>query len=232
MESTSTIPSSFQKPVSDKPKALQVLATIVSYVFHPIFMPTIMALALYFFSPVSFKGYDNTALKYRLISIVMITVFFPLLSILLMKALGFIKSIHMRDPKDRIIPLISTMIFYFWVQQVFSNPFKLSGHEFLTPFILRVLLLGCFWGIIVLFMVNIFFKASMHTTAAGGMVGIILVLLFTSPVNLMTPLFVALIIAGLIGSARLILNEHRPGEIWLGYFLGISVQLAAWLYLS
>ena len=93
-------------------------------------------------------------------------------------------------------------------------------------------MLGCFWGIIALFMISIFFKVSMHTTAAGGMVGIILVLLFTSPVNLMTPLFVALVIAGLVGTARLILNEHRPGEIWLGYFIGIAVQLSAWLYMS
>lgn len=227
MESTPNISAvkTFPKPVSNQPKALQVLATIVSYVFHPIFMPTIMAMALYFFSPVSFSGIDAHTLKYRLISIVMITILFPLFSVVLMKALGFIKSIHMRDPRDRIIPLIATMIFYFWAQQVFS-------HLKDTPFVLKVLMLGCFWGIIVLFMVNIFLKVSMHTMAAGGMIGIILVLLYTSNVNLMTPLFAALIIAGLVGTARLILNEHRPGEIWLGYFLGIAVQLGAWLYLS
>lgn len=214
-----------EKPVSNKPKWMQVLATIISYVFHPVFMPTIMAVALYLFSPVSFKGMEPGILKLRLASIIVSTVFFPLLSVLLMKALGFIQSIHMRDSRDRIIPLIATMIFYFWIQMVFSG---LKG----TPPILKILLLGCFWSVIALFMLNIFFKISMHTTAAGGMIGIMLVLLFTSPVNLMTPLFVALIIAGLIGTARLVLNEHRPGEIWFGYFVGIAVQLGAWLYVG
>lgn len=210
-------------PVPHSSKPLRVMATLVSYLFHPVFMPTIMCIALYLLSPVSFKSLPQEILKFRLGTVVMLTIFFPLFSVLLMKKLDFIQSIHMRDPKDRIIPLITIMIFYFWVQQVFSN---LKD----SPPLIKVLMLGAFWGIILLFLVSIFFKVSMHTTAAGGMIGILIVLLFTSQVNMLAPLLVSLVIAGIIGTARLILGEHRLPEIWLGYFLGIVVQLAAWAY--
>jgi hypothetical protein len=211
------------EPVPHSSKPLRRLASIVSYVFHPVFMPAIMAIALYLLSPIAFKSLPPTVLKFRLATVVMLTIFFPLFSVLLMKKLDFIQSIHMRDPKDRIIPLITIMIFYFWVQQVFSN---LKD----SPPIIKILMLGAFWGIILLFLISIFFKVSMHATAAGGMVGILIVLLFISPVNMLAPLLVSLVIAGLIGSARLILGEHRPPEIWLGYIIGIAVQLAAWAY--
>ena len=128
--------------------------------------------------------------------------------------------------KVKYIPLIGAMTFYFWVYHVFSNI------QPQPPFILRVLLLGSFWGVIVIFMVNIFFKASIHTLAAGGVLGIVIILMILSPVSMALPLFVVLIIAGLIGSARLLLGAHTPAQIYTGYVLGVLVQLAAYVYLK
>ena len=140
-----------------------------------------------------------------------------------MKGLGFINSVHLYDPKDRIIPLITSMVFYFWINLVFKN--------INAPFLLHVLTLGSFWGVITLFMVNIFYKVSMHTAGAGGMLGMLIVLMMLSPVSLTLPLFLALIIAGIVGTARMLLGAHQPAEIWLGYILGILVQVGAYLYL-
>jgi hypothetical protein len=131
----------------------------------------------------------------------------------------------MNDPKDRIIPLIATMIFYFWAQQVFSNLKE-------TPEIIKIWMLGGFWGVIVLFMISIFFKVSMHAVASGGAIGIFIVLLLTSSANMMTATFVTLILAGIVGTSRLALGAHKPSEVWLGYIVGIVVQLAAWAYVS
>ena len=212
------------KPMTgSQSKVLRILAMVVSYLFHPVFMTTIMAIALYKLTPVSFAGADHTMVIKWIVMIGLYTAVYSLIFVALLKGLGFIKSIHMDDPKDRIIPLIGIMIFYWWVQHVFKN----LG----TPFLLQVLLKGSFWGIVVLFMVSIFFKVSMHTAAAGGMLGILLVLMFTSPVNMAVPFFIALIIAGIIGTARMVLGAHRIWEIWIGYLLGIAVQVAAYFYL-
>lgn len=208
-------------------KALRFLAMMASYVFHPVFMPTVMAIVLYRLSPASFAGYTPKMFTaVLLLPIIINTLIFPLIGALLSKGVGFTESIHMKTTKDRIIPLLISMIFYFWAYHVFR-----STRDFHVPEILLVLLLGSFWGVIAVFMVNIFLKISMHTAAAGSMLGILLVLMFSSPVNMILPFFIALLIAGIIGTARLILNAHQRFELWLGYAVGILVQLAAWWYL-
>ncbi len=205
-------------------KFLRFLANLVSYVFHPVFMPTIMAMLLYKLSATSFTGISAHDYFGKWVSVIIInTLIFPLIATLLLKALGFIQSIHMYDAKDRIIPLIASMVFYFWGYHVFSN--------IDSPFILKVLLLGSFWGVIVLFMANIFVKVSMHTMAAGGALGLIIVLMAISPVSMMLPFFLFLLVAGIIGTARMLLGVHLPFEIWAGYVLGIVTQLAAYWYL-
>ena len=210
---------------STQPKALRVLASIVSYICHPVFMPLITAYMLTLLSPTSFAGVPAKEEGLWFISLGSTAVFFPLFSILLMKPLGFIGSYHMPTARERTIPLMVTMIFYFWISHVFNN----IPH---VPLILKVLMLGNFWGIIVLFIINIFTKISMHTAAAGGMLGIIIVLMITSPANMMIPFSVALILAGIIGTARLILGAHQRGDVWLGYVIGIIVQLGAYVYMK
>ena len=64
------------------------------------------------------------------------------------------------------------------------------------------------------------------------MIGILLVLMMTSPVNMTLPLFVAIAVAGIIGTARMILGAHQRGDIWLGYIIGILVQLGAYAYMK
>lgn len=221
------------RPTPMGPPALRIFATFLSYLFHPVFMPVLIILVIWRIQPAEFAGIDKKKLVYGLISLVSITVFFPLLVVVLAKALGFVQSIHMRVSRDRIIPLVATMIFYFWAQQVSGLPFKNDAGENMNvywPLIVRIMMLGTFWGIVVLFMASIFFKVSMHTTAAGGAIGIMIVLLFLSSFNVLTALLVTILIGGLVGTARLVLREHTPFELWVGYAIGIIVQLAAWAY--
>ncbi len=226
-----------QPPViNTQPKYLQVLAHTISYICHPVFFPIIMAYALYKLSPSDFVGMQPKQLGFWFLSITITGVFFPLFSILLMKPLGFISSYHMPTAKERTIPLMAVMIFYFWISHVFNslgiatvlNP----NPGPVPPLIYKVLLLGNFWGIIALFMVNIFTKISMHTGAAGGMIGIIIVMMIISPANMTIPLLVSIVIAGIIGTARLILGAHQRGDVWLGYIIGILAQLSAYVYMK
>jgi hypothetical protein len=207
-----------------KSPIVRAFAHALSFIFHPVFMPTLLVLILYRLSPTSFAGVPQENLGKWLVIVAINTIAFPLLTVALLKGLGFIQSIYMHDPKDRIIPLIGTMIFYFWAYNVFKN--------LETPFVLRTMLLGTFWGVILLFLINIFFKVSMHTSAAGNVLGLMIVLMMISPVNMLLPFFLSIIAAGIIGTARLALGAHKPSEIWLGYVLGILVQVAAYIYLK
>jgi hypothetical protein len=207
-----------------QPKAMRVLAEIVSFICHPVFMPLFMSYMIYKLCPASFTGIPQKIIGQWFLNIGYNTIFIPLVGILLMKPLGFIGSFKMATARERTIPLLLTMTFYFWVSHVFNS---IPDH---VPLAWKVLLLGNFWGIILVFLVNIFTKISMHTAAAGSMLGILIVLMILSPVNLLVPFFVALIIAGIIGTARMVLGAHQRGDVWLGYIIGILVQLGAYVY--
>lgn len=205
-------------------KATRNFSLLISFIFHPVFMPTILTYGMYYFVRAQFAGIDSRMFNMHLIMIFMSTAFFPILSVLLMKALGFVDSIHLYKPRDRFIPLVACMLCYFGTYWFFK--------ENNAPFLLRLLLLGSYLNIVALFLVNIFFKVSMHTTGAGGMLGMLIVLMILSPVSLALPLFLGLLIAGMVGTARMLLRAHHASEIWFGYLLGIAVQLAAYWYLS
>jgi hypothetical protein len=195
-----------------------------------------MAYVLYKLSPPDFVGVSPKQLGFWFLSITITAVFFPIFSILLMKPLGFITSYHMPTAKERTIPLMTIMIFYFWVSHVFNSMGIVTvlnpNPGPVPPLIYKVFLLGNFWGIIILFMINIFTKISMHTAAAGGMIGIIIVMMIISPANMTVPLLVSVVLAGIIGTARMILGAHQRGDIWLGYIIGILVQLCAYVYMK
>lgn len=205
-------------------KSAKVFAHIISFIFHPVFMPTILTYGMYYFVRASFAGVEHRALMMLLLQIFANTAFFPILAVFLMKGLGFVESIHLYKPKERLIPLIVCMVLYY----VTYYSFKRSG----APFLLQLLMLGSYFNIVALFLVNIFFKISMHTTGAGGLLGMLIVLLLVSPVSLTIPFFLGIFIAGLVGTARLLLKAHKPAEIWWGYVLGIVVQLSAYWYLT
>jgi hypothetical protein len=213
--------------VASQPKGVRLLAEIASWLFHPVFFPLVMAVVIYKLAPTGFDVLTDKQRMMWFLSIGLTGVFFPLFSIFLMKQLGFIESYRMPTAKERTIPLMAIMIFYFWISHVFNS---MPGAP--APLALKVLLLGNFWGIIVLFIINIFTKISMHTAAAGGMIGILIVLMITSPANMVIAFFVGIVIAGIIGTARLALGAHQKGDVWLGYIIGILAQLCAYWYMK
>jgi hypothetical protein len=205
-------------------KGLRFPAKVISYLFHPMFMPMVMAIVISYLNKSEFVGITNAQRVNFLLNIILNTIFFPLITTLLLKALGFIESIQLKTTKERIIPLIATMIFYFW------NYWSLKHIN--APLSLKVLMLGAYWGVILVFMANIFLKVSMHTAAAGGAIGIVIVLMMIGNYNLLIPLLFTMLIGGIIGTARMVLQAHKPGEVWLGYLIGVLVQLGAYWYLK
>lgn len=228
-EHTEAAPQQAERGTSSK--MLRFFANLISYVFHPVFITTGLAFVIYKLYPANFAGLKQIEITLIIGTIAVNTIMFPLITVLLLKALGFIESIQMYKQKDRIIPLIGIMMWYFWANLVMKNmSVAFPGIE-TTPVMLQVLVKGAYWNVIAMFMCSIFFKISMHTVAAGGMLGMFIVLLMVNPVSMTIPLFIAIIIAGIIGTARLLLGAHTQFEIWSGYILGIIVQLGAYWYI-
>ncbi len=202
-------------------------ATIISVGLHPVFIPLLSCIALYYIVPQNFALLNPRALTEWFGTVFVNTILFPVILILLLKGLGFIKSIYLRDVKERIIPLIGTMVFYFWAYWAIKN-----APELKAPQVAKTLFLGNYWGVILVFIITIFYKISMHTSAIGSFVGLIIVLMIITKSLLLIPFLIALLAAGLVGWARYSLGAHQSKELWMGYIVGIVVQIAAFIYTS
>jgi len=153
------------------------------------------------------------------------TVLFPFLAILVLRLAGSISDAFMHLPKDRILPLTSTLLFYSWAFYFFE--FKA-----LVPLLMRTLLLGAIFSIMIDLVINFFYKVSVHTTAAAMMPGIILTIMIIDPSMPVSILISVIFAAALVGWVRWWLGAHTIGQIFLGYSIGTSMQLIAWLILG
>ena len=203
------------------------IATLLSYLLHPVFFPVITTWLVCFLLPNSFANEKNFHLGFYLFRAAYLTVFFPLLTVLLLKGLGFIESIQLKNNRERIVPLMASMIFYFWAYWVMKNDTSIH-----SPKMILVVFLGNFWGIIVLFMANIFVKVSMHATAAGALLGLMILLAFQNIEHLFLLLTISIAIALIIGWARMTLSAHKISEVWFGYLIGFVCMVAAYGYIG
>jgi hypothetical protein len=198
---------------------IRFFANLVSFVFHPLFIPSYIMAFLLYKHPYAFAGITQQLKTFRIISVFFITAFLPAFSVFLMKQLGFIESIMLRSQKDRIIPYIVSMIFYFWAWYVSRN---IHENEAVVS-----MLLATFIASIAAMMANIYFKISMHAMAVGVMFIFFLWLSFNGTVALGLYLPLSIFITGLVCTARLIVSDHSPFEIYSGLFIGMLCQWVA-----
>jgi hypothetical protein len=201
----------------------KVFAYLNSYFFHPLFVPLYIILFLLYVHPSAFTGFSDVA-KVRVIFIVIINLlFFPLISVLLLKAVGFIDSIYLKNQKDRIIPYIASGIFFFWAYHVFKEQSQ-------YPELWVSYLLGLFLASSAALIANIYFKVSMHAVGVGGWLGLFF-LMFNSKEMMMTwPLAAVLLITGMVCTSRMILKAHNAIDIYGGLVIGVLTQLAGWYF--
>ncbi len=196
-------------------------ANFFSYIFHPAFVPIYVIAFFVYVHPAYFSGFSAKGkLQTVLISAVNL-VFFPLLSILLLKALGFIDSIFLHTRKDRIVPYMASGIFFFWAYTVFKK-------QEMYPPIMATFILGVFLAASAALIANIYFKISMHAIGMGGWLGIFLVIAKENSMLMTWPIALVLLIAGVVCTARLLVSNHTQKDIYVGLAVGFVSQLLAW----
>jgi hypothetical protein len=205
----------------------------ISVLFHPLFMSAYFLLFLYMLNPVFIDIADKTATLF-IIQLLAATIVFPMVAIFMMKGLGFIDSVEMKDHKERVGPLLTTSIFYIWM---YLN-FKRSSY---VPDYITYFLLGCTVSLFVSFFITLFYKISLHAVAIAGLIcGLYIVKTkyffyeFILPligktyvINADILILVLLLVCGLIGTCRIFLKEHTTTQIYTGYAVGsLSMAIA------
>ena len=190
---------------------LRIPSLGLSYLLHPLLMPVYGFL---FLSSLDYHGATRIAgLRYSLLLLIGITTFgIPVMLVSVMKTLGFIKSLHMFERKERTVPFLLTALVYYFAYRFFRR----TG----IPIELQMMILGATAMILIAMLVNLKFKISIHMMGVGGMTGMLHGLAFWFPHQFFIPIVVIVGFAGLLGCARLILGSHRQSEIYSGYLVG------------
>jgi hypothetical protein len=200
---------------------MNTLSKIISILFHPLLIPTYIILLFIQLNSVYF-----TALNPKIaLGIVFInTFFFPALAMLLMKKLEFIDSLEMPDKQQRIIPLIVTMVCYIWAY------LSVKKTGFPTPF--SWFILGAVISLALAFVVNVFHKLSLHMVAISGALMAVMMMFFYAQQNVQYYFLFAILVVGMVASARLYLNAHTAKEINTGFIVGLAGQSLAAFFIN
>jgi hypothetical protein len=198
---------------SDKTSAFEdTLAKIISVVYHPLLVP-LYGLLIIFLSPTIFEYLPLAYKKILLLIVLLNNVLIPLSLIPYLKYRQLISSWFVINQKERIIPLITTSIFYFITLYIILT-FKIP--VFIKAFILTSAVLSS-----IITVINFWFKISIHSVGAGALIALVIALSVKSNDPLTLMLIAVILLAGLVLSSRLWLNSHSPKEVWLGFFLGV-----------
>ena len=207
----------------------QRIAKFLSYLFHPMLMPSYGTALIIWANPHLFGAYKLKGQALWLIIVFIMTFIFPAVWLFLMKRLELISDYQFVNAKDRIIPYIAIATFYLWTFKLFK-----PTAEF-TPYsnqLISLMMLGSSVTIFIGFFVNIFRKISLHAMGVGAMAGLVIALMRISDFDLRLVFIIVLLLGGIIGSARLLLQAHEPREIWWGYGAGFIGQWVAWVLIG
>lgn len=197
-------------------------ALFISYLLHPVFIPTYIFMVFLYFGNMVFEPYSIAAQVYVVGLILITTAIIPMIMLainllLLRKKIGN-KELLMDSKKDRVVPFFYIGIYYGSLTYMFYTYLHF-------PLLLTCLMMIISTAVLITAFVSMFWKISAHAIALGASV---MIFILTHTI-LPDPDFIyvilgTLFLSGLTLSSRLYLNAHSPNQVYIGYLLGILVS--------
>ncbi|MDA7744566.1 hypothetical protein N8911_00555 [bacterium] len=195
---------------------MRITAHILSYLFHPIFLPTfglvvIFGLNRYISATTPFDK------QFFLVSWIFVnTAVIPFIFTAVLRWKKLVSSIQLETREDRIIPFTFALFFYL------TNYWLLR--DIPMPQIIYSIFLGSSVAVGIALLVNFYTKISIHMIGMGGVTASIYGMSQLYELDLVGYILLGLVASGLVGSARFILESHNLRQIFLGWGTGfISV---------
>lgn len=190
------------------------LATLLSTVFHPLLMPTYgIAIALY---TSYMRIFGDRLLGIVIVGVLLTTCILPSLGIYILYKLGHISDFRLHERTERTIPYLINFACYVACY--------LYLYRFGIPSWIIAFIAGAIVALIISLFINRYWKISAHMVAAGSMVTLVFLMSFYG--LMLTPYILPLqitsvLLAGAIGSSRILLKRHTLGQVGAGFALGI-----------
>ncbi len=190
------------------------IAQAVSYIVHPLLMP-LLGLLFILTSGTYLSLMPMEAKKAIMLIVALSTLLLP---VSVLPFLYYQKLItHYTIPKrsERLTPLFLTTAFYLFCYIVLR---RLGAPQAIQHFIM-----ACTVALFMASIIHIKWKISLHMIGLGGIIGLISYFGYLYTLNTSGALIIAIFLAGIVGSARLILEAHTQNQIYSGFLLGFSI---------
>lgn len=199
------------------------IARIISYLFHPIFVPLYLLALIFQLETLSIFMIPDKA-KWLIIGMVATaSIALPLLILALFIRKGLIKTMQMETREERMYPYLIMMLVYYVMYLLFSS-IKL-------PVIANAMFLGISMIVLAVVIINFWWKISVHATAMGGMAGAFIAIAIRFELDLLFLISLVILCSGLVGFARLKLNAHKPAQVYLGFLVGMIGMMLVYFLL-
>jgi membrane-associated phospholipid phosphatase len=200
---------------------LKHASQFLSLISHPLLLPTYAFAMIIFSQPFLFAAYEGREWV-LLVRVFINTFIFPVICLLLIWRLGWLKNMEAETREERIVPYIAIGTLYVWTYITFRKSSE--------PQILNIALLGACLSMLGCFLFNIFSKISIHAAGWGALVVLASLNAFMSAFDVRWVVLTVILLAGLVGSARLYLQQHTLREVMTGYLVGVAAQMFAFNY--
>lgn len=185
-----------------------------SYLFHPIWMPLLGAILYFLITP---KFFAPSLIRVKLLGLVILTIFLPLLFLLILKNMRIVKSFQLKDIKERRLPLL-----FFCVMTTLVLNYVLHRFHFVE---LYYFFAGVLFSSLTSFILSLFkIKVSIHLIGITGLSTFIIILSVFYERNLIFLIAFLVFSIGWTASSRLQEKAHLPLELLLGFFIGFFPQ--------
>lgn len=198
-----------------KERQLIIGARVVSMLFTPFYLPLVGMLALFVFS---YLRIFPLAYKLQLLLMVYVfTILLPTFIIHLYRRYQGWTLLQLGTRERRMIPYVVSIVCYLTCYYLMN---LLHVPNFMGRIVVAALMVQMLCAII-----NVWWKISTHTAAIGGVAGALIAFAKIFSFNPVWWLCVVIIVAGILGTSRMVLRQHSLAQVVAGFVLG---AVTAW----
>lgn len=205
-------------------RTLDAFARGISALFNPLIIPTIGIFILFQLNTYVSFSVTMEARRFIMVMVFVNTALAPVLAILVLKRLGYIKDLFLYDSKERILPLLFSAIMFFMTYYLLR--------QLTLPSLIYFYLMGASLLALLTLLISFVWKISIHMVSLGGLTGLLIVTSILLQVDVSRLIIAAFLVSGITAAARIHLRAHLPLQIYAGYLLGLGVMLLLFVYLS
>ena len=194
---------------------MKSIAHVISTIFQPLLMPTYGVMLLFVYT---YFGVIYTRQFWLIISHIFLFSFvIPAILIFMLFRMGIISDLSLTKRRERFYPYLITLLSY--------TAMMIFYYRMNMPKWFLLMIAASIAIMVVAIVITLWWKISAHMFGIGGLVGGAMSVSYfverSNPYYLFMGLF---ILAGLIGTSRLILKRHTLPQVIAGFLLGFLLS--------